>query len=221
MLHLGDEEMTEDLKNRILERARKEGFQMVSLKSSEPITCSHFQPVGTLLEFTATIEGMWEHLQDVPLRGLIRKIEPCDWPGIEDLLQFSSPTRFSKDSRLSPETVQRHKLRMLQVYAEKHPDSSLVTFTDKNLKPVAGLQVSYFDNKGVRLYEVLVRPEYRKGFIALGLLAQNVRNFMSRGLSKSEVRTHIYEDNTSSIRLFEKLGCRSTGAKDHYYHLWS
>jgi len=199
----------------ILATARQQGYDLLTLSTPQPVDLMGFEARGVLLHLAGQLGDMMQRTARIPIRGTVRPVEDGDWPAIEALLPEAGATRFSMDPTLDPARVRRHKLDMLRIYAKRDPDHALVALADESL---VGFQVSLWDRDAIVFYEIVVHPTRRSGFVALSLLAENIRRFADHHPPQTPVRTRIYEDNTVSLTLFEKLALHVTNQRQYYYH---
>lgn len=204
---------------RIRRRGQEEGFDLLTLKSGGPVDLESFEPRGVLLELTGGVGQMRRRMARFLDRVPVRPIEGGDWPALGSMLAYAAPTRFSRDPRLTPRVVAEHKLAMLRAYAQRYPQHALVVETDEPGERIGGFQVSFVDKGRFVYYEIVVAPALRRGFAAVALLGENVTRY--DGPDNAEALTRIYEDNETSLRLFERLGMVRTGRRDYYYHCWT
>ncbi len=185
-----------------------------ALRINEPRFC---QFVGGLETWTALPASAVSRLAKVPSKFKTRNLQPNDWPAIKGLLEFSSTTRFSADAHLSKESVQFHKLEMLKTHLAKSTNNGCVAVDAENR--LIGFHVGYMKDSVWNLYELLVAPQFRMGFVSLQL----VKHLMSSATQASpplELRTSIYSHNQESKRFFNQLGFVKTGSDVIFYHLW-
>lgn len=203
---------------RIRQAGRRTGYDLLSLRTSAPLTLDGFAPRGVLTTLEAEPAAVGERLRVAPGRTPVRTLAASDWPEVLGLLRWAAPTRFSADPRIPAAAAREHKLAMLRAYAERSPDNALVALGG-DPERVVGFHLSYLDGRVAVLYEIIVEPAHRHGFAAVDLLAENCRRLASGG-GLRRLSTRIYSDNTPSIRLFEGIGMRQTGRQEHYFHAW-
>jgi hypothetical protein len=195
--------------------ARAAGYDLVTFASSEPMELDGFQDLGTLEEYGAGRRDVSGRLTAAPHFDIVQ-LQPEQWPAIEDVLAFASPTRFSRDQRLSPDVVKRHKLALLKSYQERWPQYSLVAQSRSQPDRLWGLQASYVTGRTFVLYELLTES----GLVAVDLLVNNLERVGRWQPEVDRVATWVYSDNHRSRSFLTRLGLQATGQRTHHYHLW-
>ena len=131
---------------------------------------------------------------------------------------FSRPTRFSEDPKIGPALAHKHKMKILGHYFGKDP--RFFARASNEAGELLGFQVSFPESNRARLYEIIVSPEGRSGFVAAALLAYNLRLLASELPAMGAITTGIYESNLPSLRFFERLGMRRSAKRHYHYHGW-
>ena len=206
------------IEEKIYSQALASHIDLVVIRAASKIHQPRFcQSVGCLETWTALPGSTILRLAKVPAKFKTRDLHLNDWPAIKGLLEFSSTTRFSADAHLSKESVHFHKLEMLKTHSAKSTNNGCVAVDAENR--LIGFHVGYMKDSVWNLYELLVAPQFRMGFVSLQL----VKHLMSSATQASppiELRTSIYSHNQESKRFFNQLGFVKTGSDVNFYHLW-
>ena len=202
----------------IMEEARQKGYDLLILRSDEPVSMSGFNMVGIIDILEGRLNVVRERTGKTGGRFEIRPMEDRDWEWIRKLLPYGSPTRFSNDSRLTQDQVRKHKMALLHSSVKRGREFSLVALS--NQKELIGYQFSYIAENTFVLYDLLIAPHFRTGFAAFELISENIKR-LDNSLSPVEVvTTKIYSDNDNSTRLFNQIGLYATSKREFHYHLW-
>ena len=192
---------------------------LISVQSPFQIEHSDFSFTGKLNHFSCSFSEFAEHTLKHRNRTKVLEIGLEKWKEIEQLYEYSSPTRFSNEKRFDQATVKEHKIKMLSVYRQKYPQLTVGGFLDDQL---IGTHFSSFSEEEAvyRPYEIIVHPKFRLGFLAIDLIAHNVRTVQENyDTSVVEVKAAIYETNKQSERLFVNLGLKYENSV-YYYNYW-
>ena len=203
----------------VLAAAHRLDFDLLYWKLPKKFPLRHFYHTGELISFVGSFEEAILKMKRFTNRFHIGEVNASDWSEIEDLLQHSSKTRFSLDPKISTDLAVRHKMKLLKKYAEMHPNFFLKANDEQGR--VVGIQLSYPSEDSFNLYEIVIDPAYRTGFLAFALLAENLVRAESLKKQATFLKTKIYAANVNSRRLFQYLGLKADEEVEHWYHYWT
>lgn len=214
----GQEIITEQLIDDIKDNAKKEQYNFLSFKYNKEINLKEPDFVGITYELSANIEDVFYKLKPFTGKFKIRKIVDSDWDQIYKLLNFASNTRFSNDKKLDREKVKNHKTLIFKHLVKNFPDYSLAALGQNN--EIVGVHfLRILNSSKVYLQEILIKPEYRIGFVSLQLVKENIDRIYKDKISR-DIYTKIYADNSQSLKFFHKIGFTKLLSKEYHYHLW-
>ena len=202
----------------IANHAKKENYSFIALGTETPVDLEGFVPMGVIHELEAKVSNAWENICNIPDMFNIRPLTGSDWNQVKELMDVYPPNRYSKDSNLKIEQVINHKLAILKHLAKNYPPYALGAFSKQN--ELLGFHfLRLGDDDIMFLQELLVKPNYRVGFVSLQLVKENLNTVMKNTKIKC-LATRVYEDNHVSINFFNKLGFVKVRKKEYYYHMW-
>jgi hypothetical protein len=201
-----------------LQTALDTQHDVVYIKSAEPITSLKKYFTGELQQYSCSFDNYYEHLKqfESKFKYSIDSLQSSQLSELESLLNYMSPTRFSSDSRISSTSNRKHKLKLLQYYFNATPNLSLIY----NKENIQALHSAFYKDSNLHLYEIIICPELRTGFLALQLLYESANRAKNHNKNIDTVKTSIYSDNKSSIALFKNLGLKYINST-YYYHVWN
>ena len=211
-------EFNRELEKKLLSKIHHNNYNFISLKSPGPINPLYFKFQGKLFNLAIDPKKLFDVLN--PVQNKINVIGICDshWASVKELFNFASETRFSSDPNISKSLAQKHKMAMVMTYHKANPALTNIIL-DKNNK-VIGFFCSYINDTALNLYELLVHPNYIRGYLAACLLKAVLRVALKINSKLSLVETNVYENNNPSLNFFKGLGFNE-GKVYYYYHYWN
>ena len=210
-VHEGDGKLVRDC-------AREKKYSLITLGIETPVELDGFEHFGIIQEIEAKTDNVWKNVCNIPTKFNVRPIGDSDWEQVKELLYTYPPTRYSKDPNVTFEQVVMHKLSILKHLAKKYPKYAIGAFSKQDeLIGFHFLRLTGADF--LFLQELLVKPDYRVGFVSLQLVKENLSAVIN-DIGVKCLATRVYEDNNVSRNFFSKLGFLSLKKKEYYYHMW-
>lgn len=197
--------------------AAESDYQMVVLAAATPVAIDGFIALGALAEYGASVQTVRDRLP-VSRHFNTVSISQDHWSVLNDLLEYSAPTRFSRDPRIGPSLAKQRKLEILRERQQTSSGHGVLAFSSGGV--CVGFQYSFVEDETYMLYELAVLAPGARGVVAAEMIAHNVAAAAERDLVFDRVSTLVYADNRAAIGFFAHIGLQPTGQQLWHYHLW-
>lgn len=210
--------ITQDSISELKARARAENIRFLTVASRVASPELEQYSQGVLREYTAPFEPVRSRASVFPQRFQVEPFNDNNCSDVIKLAEFCSSNRFSTDSHFDQSAVFEHKVKLLKIQWQRFPNLAYIAYS-KEHEPV-GFHLCVRHNDAVDQYELVVRPDYRTGTVAINLIAACLNAAYHDDNNVKRVSTRIYSDNKQSDKLFSKLGLKENDNESHYYHFW-
>ena len=218
--------MTQSEVTILCRRAKEEGVKFLTIASVSSIEGLAIQAPGTLLEYEGIFSSIFDRVERFPRRYLIKPYKPEMWNDILKLAQYRSPNRFFTDPNFNKLSVFEHKIKLYAMQLKGYPNLAYLAYSkyDEPLgfhicSDLTTIDDSEKDSTLLQ-YELIVRPDYRTGGVALDLVSACLRAAALSNKNYSKLVTKIYSDNIESQKFFSNLGLKVNNQKYAYHHIW-
>lgn len=216
-LQAGQTATAADLES-VCARAREQGIKFLTVTSPVAIAGIEKNSQGTLFEYDAIISEVESVISHFPQRFTVEPFSEKNWNDVLFLAQFRSSNRFSTDQNFSESAVFAHKVDLFKLQWQRHPHLAFIAFSSTG-EPL-GFHLCIGQADTLNHYDLVVRPEFRTGAVALQLISAVLNSAKALDNNPTKATTKIYGDNEPSHKLFTKLGFKRNGKEFHYYHFW-
>lgn len=212
--------LEEGLETGIMAQVRTENYDYVLVKAPQRLRFEHFEYMGELNDLQANIRVVDDKLSAFSKKVAISSFDPSHWGQVEGLLKYASATRYSRDPHISENAVTELKMKLLRMHFERNPELTVVA-KDRDGEIVGFLNAYLKDSDSTLFfYEILIHPDYRRGFVAFNLLQSLVQNAHSLTGNLNRAETSVYADNENSLTMFKAIGLAPI-ASHYFYHHWN
>ena len=210
----------EGLETEIVTQLQAKHYDYAFVKASHRLPFEHFGFMGELNDLQAEISSVVGKLDAFSKKVAVCSFDSSHWSQIGDLLKHTSPTRYSRDPHISEDTVTELKMKLLKVYFERNPE--LTRIVKDQGGGIIGFLSAYLTDSDSTLcfYEILIHPDYRRGFAAFNLLQSVVQKAHGLAVNLNKAETSVYADNENSLSLFKAIGMLPF-ASHYFYHYWN
>ena len=206
--------------------AISKGIKFLTVVAQEPIKYLVNQAPGALIEYEAVFDHFKSRTSKVPQRFHIKPFSNECWEDLLSLAQYRAENRFSTDAHFDSHSVHDHKLKLYRRQCELFPKLTFLAYSDSG-EPL-GFHIATFckdgvfsgNNSALIQYDLVVKPEFRTGTVALDLINASVKVASGADLSPKRVLTRIYNNNHISRKFFQNLGLILNGKQYYYHHFW-
>jgi len=218
--------VTDSLLEKIRIKQAAENIKFLTVVSQHHIPTLSLQQSGTLYEYECFFDQLNARASLFPGRFVIKPFTNEGWEDILALMVYRSENRFSMDTHLNKYLAFNHKVELYKHQLQQFPYLAFLAYSTDG-KPL-GFNICMLLNKGsdfkkkptLIFYDLVVRPEYRSGVVALDLVNASIKAAREASIVPAFALTKIYDSNKSSNTFFENLGFTKNGKTFKYYHLW-